>query len=265
MLIFAKLIKNISISIMKKIILFILTVTFLVSCKNDPQKLVKIEAKLLPITDSLQSKQEIEDFIQPYKEKVESEMNKVLSYTPIDLLRTDGALESSLGNLMADLCFERANPVFNSRTGKNIDFAMFNYGGIRAGISKGNITTEHAFNLMPFENSLVIVELSAAKIIELVNYLIEHNRAHPLSKHINLSITKNEYDLKINNEPLDKTKTYFVLTSDYLQNGGDLMNFFKGPISLHKTDYKVRSAIIDYFAETDTIKVKLDNRFVKIK
>ena len=43
------------------------------------------------------------------------------------------------------------------------------------------------------------------------------------------------------------------------------MNFFKDPVELHKIDYKVRNAIIDYFEETDTIKVKLDNRFVKTK
>ena len=264
MLILAKLIKNISIIIMKKFILFILTTIIVVSCKNEPQQLVKIEAKLLSVTDSIQAKKEIEELIQPFKLKVESEMSKVLSYTPIDLLRTDGVLESSLGNLMADLCFERANPIFLSRIKKNIDFAMFNFGGIRAAISKGNITTEHAFNLMPFENSLVVVELSATKIKELASYLIKNKKAHPLSKHIKLSITKKGYDLTINNEFLDDSKTYFVLTSDYLQNGGDLMNFFKNPIALHKIDYKVRNAIIDYFEEKDTIKVKLDNRFITI-
>jgi len=39
------------------------------------------------------------------------------------------------------------------------------------------------------------------------------------------------------------------------------MNFFKNPVNLYKTDYKLRNAIIDYFKETDTIKVKLDGRF----
>jgi len=145
---------------MKKIIISLFTISVLFSCKNEPQNLVKIEGKLLPISEELTEKQEITDFIQPYKVKVESEMNAVLSFTPTDLVRTDGELESSLGNLMADLCFERANPVFNSRTGKNIDFAMFNYGGIRAGISKGVVKMENAFNLMPFENSLVVVELN---------------------------------------------------------------------------------------------------------
>ncbi len=188
-------------------------------------------------------------------------MNTVLSYTPVNLTRNDRKLESSLGNLMADLCYQKANTIFNSRTGKNIDFALFNYGGIRAGIPQGVITNQHAFKLMPFENSLVVVELSAIKVIELINYLIASKRAHPLSKHINLTITKNGYTLKINNAPINKSKTYHVLTSDYLQNGGDNMNFFKNPISLYKLDYKVRNAIIDYFKETDTIKVTLDGRF----
>ena len=204
---------------------------------------------------------EIEEFIKPYREKVEGEMNTVLSYTEKDLVRTDGELESSLGNLMADLCFKRANPVFSSRTSKNIDFALFNYGGIRAGITKGGIKTENAFQLMPFENSLVVVELTSEKIKELVKYLINGKRAHPLSKQINLTITKIGYNLTINKKPIEDSKTYFVLTSDYLQNGGDHMNFFKNPVSIVNLDYKLRNAIIDYFKETDTIQVKLDGRF----
>lgn len=248
---------------MKKIIIYIFTISLFIACKNEPSTLVKIEGKQLPITEAIKSKKEIENFIMPYKESVDKEMQQVLSYTPQNLVRTDGELESSLGNLMADLCYIKGNPIFNSRTGKQIDFAMFNYGGIRAGITKGNITTQHAFNLMPFENSLVVVELNATKIKELVNYLITENKAHPLSKHFNLVITQKGYQLKINNKPLDNQKTYFVLTSDYLQNGGDNMNFFKDAINSYNLDYKVRNTIIDYFKETDTIQVSLDGRFLK--
>jgi 5'-nucleotidase len=246
---------------MKKFIIFIFTLFVIFSCKNDPQHLVRIEGKLIPVSEELNPKKVIETTIKPYKVKVESEMNAVLSFTPNELNRLDGKLESSLGNLMADLCYEKANAVFNSRTSKNIDFTMLNFGGIRAGISKGVITMEHAFNLMPFENELVVVELTTDKLSELINYLISENRAHPISKHLNLEITKNGYTLEINNQPVNTSKTYYVLTSDYLQNGGDNMNFFKNPVNLYKTDYKVRNAIIDYFKENDTIKVKLDGRF----
>ena len=154
---------------MKQIIISFFTIMMLFSCKNDPQHIVKIEGKLLPVSEEINSSKAIEDIIEPYKEKVEKEMNTVISYTPIDLVRTDGELESSLGNLLADMCYQRANPVFNSRTGKNIDFAIFNYGGIRSGITKGEITNQHVFKLMPFENFLVVVELTPGKINEMVN------------------------------------------------------------------------------------------------
>ncbi|WP_111709177.1 5'-nucleotidase C-terminal domain-containing protein [Lutibacter citreus] len=250
---------------MKKYILFFLSIIILNSCKKETQSLVRIEGKLLPITKEIKSVQQIDSFILPYKLKVEKEMNTILSYTKKDLVRTDGILESSLGNLMADMCFERANPIFNSRTGKNIDFALFNYGGIRAGITKGDITTANAFNLMPFENSLVVVELTAKKVNELVQYLIDKHIANPISKHIKLAISDNSYDLKIKNKKLDPAKTYFVLTSNYLQKGGDQMTFFSNPVSINLLDYKVRNAIIDYFSEKDTIYSNLDNRFIQIK
>ena len=246
---------------MKKFIILFFTIASLFSCKNNSLHLIRIEGKQLPITEEISSVIAIDSIIKPYRIKVEKEMNALLSYSSIELNRDDGMLESSLGNLLADLCYQKANPIFNLRTGKNIDFAMFNFGGIRAGISKGNITMENAFNLMPFENELVIVELTSDKIKELVNYLITRHKAHPLSNQVKLVITKNGYNFKINNIPFDASKTYFVLTSDYLQNGGDHMNFFKNPINLYKTDYKLRNAIIDYLKETDTIKVKLDGRF----
>ena len=248
---------------MKKFIIPFLTITLLISCKSEPYVLTKIEGKLLPVNSEIEENKDITKFIEPYKNHVEKEMNTVLSYTPITLTRTDAPLESSLGNLMADLCYEIANPVFNSRTGKDIDFAMFNYGGIRAGIQQGNITNSTAFQLMPFENSLVVVEMNADKIKELIQYLIAENRAHPLSKHINLTVKNDNYTVTINSKPLNNSETYYVLTSDYLQNGGDNMNFFKNPKNLYNLDYKVRNAIIDYFKSKDTIYTQLDGRFKK--
>ena len=245
---------------MKKNIVLFLTVLAFISCKNQPLHLIKVTGEQIAVSEKIITKKSIDSFVKPYREKVSKEMNSTLSYTPKDLTRTDGALESSLGNLMADLCYQKANAIFNARTGKNIDFSLFNYGGIRAGISKGIITKQHAFKLMPFENTLVVVALSGEKITELVTYLQNQKLAHPVSKHFNLILKKGSYHLKINNKNFDLTKTYYVLTSDYLQHGGDKMNFFKNPIKLYKTNYKVRNAIIDYFTETDTIKVMLDGR-----
>jgi len=242
------------------VIIIILLIT--IACKKSKKVLYKIEGKQLITDSTATNNKEISDIIAPYKKHLNEQLDSVLCTTPKDLTRIDGKLESTLGNLMADICYEQGNPVFEKQTNKTIDFVLFNYGGIRAPIPKGNITARNAFEVMPFENELVVVELSGKKISELLHYLFVNKKAHPISK-LSLKLNNETYqDVTISDVPFNDKKNYFVLTSDYLQEGGDKMNFFKSPISLHKTGYKIRTALIDYFKKTDSINPKLDNRFI---
>ncbi|RBW62426.1 UDP-sugar hydrolase [Tenacibaculum sp. E3R01] len=238
---------------------FFLAIT---SCKKNKTHLTKITAKTIAIDSTIQSSEKIDDTIAPYKKKLADNMSKVLSYTPEKLTRQGINMQSNLGNLLADLCIEMAAPIFKEKSNTSIDFSMFNHGGIRATIPAGKITKEHAFKLMPFENELVVAEITGNKVIELVNYFIENKVANPLSKNIELTIKENNYSLKINGEIFDKNKTYSVLTSDFLQGGGDKMIFFKNPKKLTKLNYKVRDAIINYFKKVDTLKTSIDNRII---
>jgi 2',3'-cyclic-nucleotide 2'-phosphodiesterase (5'-nucleotidase family) len=248
---------------MKKALLVFSLLLLFVECEKKTLHLVKTTAEIISIDSTFAENPAYKKRIAPYKNKMITEINTVISYAPQNINRYDGKLQSSLGNLLADLCYERTNVIFKERTGKEIDFSMFNYGGIRASISKGTVTNKNPFELMPFENSLVVVELSGKKVAELVDYFIKNKSAHPLSKNIELLInTDKSYQLKINNQKFDLTKNYFVLTSDYLQSGGDKMDFFKNPISLFKTDYKMRHAIIDEFKSLDTLRTSLDNRVI---
>ena len=248
---------------MKKALLVFSLIIIFIGCKKKTVSLVKITADIITIDSAFNEKAAYKKLIAPYKNKMIAEINSVISYAPKNINRYDGKMQSSLGNLLADLCYERANIIFKERTGKEIDFSMFNYGGIRASISKGAVTNKNPFELMPFENNLVVVELSGKKIMELVDYFIKNKSAHPLSKNIELLInTDASYQLKINNQKFDPTENYFVLTSDYLQSGGDNMDFFKNPISLFKTDYKMRHAIIDEFKSLDTLRASVDNRVI---
>ncbi|MBL4744845.1 MAG: 5'-nucleotidase C-terminal domain-containing protein [Flavobacteriaceae bacterium] len=237
----------------------------MISCTSPKKQLVETQTRLIPVNEKYQTDSLIDNYILPYRTSVDKEMSTIISYTPENLNSRDGKLESSLGNLLADLCYEQANPVFNKRTQEDIDFVLFNHGGIRASIGKGGITNRHAFQLMPFENMLVVVELTGEKVVEMVDYLNKSNRAHPLSKQVKLHLENDSIaTFTINNKPFDRSKNYFVLTSDYLQKGGDKMNFFANPVSLHELDYKFRAAIIDYFVKTDTVKTRLDQRFKRI-
>lgn len=248
---------------MRKIIA-LLAIFLAFSCSKEKQLISKIEGKRININDSLTANQEIEDFIKPFRERIQEDMEKVLSYAPKNMHKNDGELETTIGNLMADLVKSQSEPVYKKRTDKSIDICLLNHGGIRAPIPKGPIKTRTAFNVMPFENSIVVAELTAENIHNMVTYLAKAKRAHPISGlTIKLDKDFNVTEALVNGKPIEDGRTYTVVTSDYLQNGGDRMNFLKDPKSLEVLDYKIRNAMIDYFKTVDTIPAQLNGRFIQ--
>ena len=256
--------KHFRILYIKHFVIFI-TLCILTSCKQQSIGLTKIVATELIIDSTSKPVSGIENFILPYRERVNSILDSALAYAPYSISKTDGKYNTTAGNLMADLMLSEANPIFKKRTGKDIDFVLMNHGGIRSGISKGNVSARTAYEVMPFENNISVVELNGTSILELVDYLIKSKRAHPLSG-IQIILNKDETvkSLKINNKPLDEKASYFIATSDYLVSGGDDMVFFKNGLSFTALDYKIRNAMIDYFSKVDTLLPKIDNRYFKL-
>jgi len=247
---------------MKKIWILFFFSFLIIACKNNSHEVSKINAKQLKIGNEVKQDSSIIQLFTPYKKKMTNEITKSLSFSPKILERTDGNLQSTLGNLVADLSYEKANELFKNKTGKNVDFSMSNYGGIRAAIMKGDVTVSNAFELMPFDNTLVVVELNYDKIKALFNYFVAKKRAHPLSKNIQLTIKNDSYNVLINGKAIKKDKTYFVATSNYLQKGGDGMIFFSEPESMFDSNFLIRDAIVDYFESKDTLSANLDNRVI---
>ena len=193
-------------------------------------------------------------------------MNTPISYSPETYKKNDGELNSTLSNMFADATYEMSNPVFNKMSGKNIDIVLLNNGGIRSIISKGNISEKTAFELMPFENSIVVLELNGLSIIKMIDYLRKVKLQHPIS---GLQITlNNDYsvnEVKINGVSIENEKKYYVATTDYLLEGGDKMYFLAETTKTSDINYKMRDILIDYFKKYDTLKLKSDNRFIRIK
>ncbi|MCM4157886.1 5'-nucleotidase C-terminal domain-containing protein [Gramella sp. AN32] len=235
-----------------------------VSCKQTKLANLSSKTERIAIDASLEEDTEIKAFIEPYKNHLDAMLDSVVAYNPSTLDKNDGDLNTALGNLMADAVLELANPVFKSRTGENIDFVLLNHGGIRSQLPKGNISARSAYNLMPFENEVVVVELTGKKVRAMIQYLGKAKRAHPVSG-INLKADSKFkiYSATVAGKSIDENRNYFVATSDYLQQGGDNMNFFSNPVNSYQIDYKIRKVLIDYFNKIDTIKAKIDNRYTK--
>ena len=241
----------------------ILTVFTFLSCAEKKLHVNKVEAKQIPITESLSQTDSIEQFIAPFRKHIDEDLNTVLCYASENIDKK-GTWQTKIGNLQSNITLASARKIFSKRQHENVDICLLNNGGIRAIINKGNITTRTAFELMPFENNLVVVALKGEQVLEMINYIIKEKKPHPLAG-VTFTIDKNDVaqHILIQNEPLDLKKNYYVATNDYLYNGGDNMKFFKKAIKIYDLDYKIRNVWIDYFKEIDTIPVLTDIRIVK--
>ena len=248
----------------KHFVVFI-TIVCGISCRDSSTSLSEITSTQTSIDSSLDSADTINEFIAPYRKRLNDVLDSTLAYAPYNIGKEDGQFNTSEGNLLADIIFSEAQPIFKSRTGKDIDFVVFNHGGIRSAISKGNVSARTAFEVMPFDNSIVVVALDGNTIIEMIDFLRDSGRAHPVSGiQIVLNSDNTLKSLRIQGEPLDLARTYYVATSNYLVTGGDNMFFFKKAKDIIDTDYFIRNAIIDYFKRVDTVSALVDDRFIRL-
>lgn len=235
------------------------------SCKES-LVLESTEYNRIAIDDSLSKNSELETFIAPYRVKINAEMDKPLAYNAFSMFKTDTPDNTAIGNMMADAVYEMAEPIFFKRYQKKIDAVLLNYGGIRAGMSEGTVTTRTAYEIMPFENMVIIAELDGKQIKEMINYLSRSAKAHPIANmKLKFDIKGNLITAIINGKPLNENETYFIATSNYLIEGGDDMNFFSKAKKLYDVDYKLRNLFIDYFTKKDTIRSFADDRLIKLK
>lgn len=248
-------------------IIFYSLLSLVLSCKGNGKENLKISetnAERIAVDDSVESDAQISEFIAPYKKHLNETLDSIVAYNPNLLSKNNGDLNTAIGNLMADIVMLQAGPVIKRKSGRNIDLVLLNHGGIRSELPKGGINARSAYKLMPFENEIVVAELTGKQINQMLRYLEKAKTAHPVSG-IEIKADKNYkiFDAKIQGEKIDENKTYLVATSDYLLNGGDNMAFFKDPVNIYGADYKIRNAIIDYFNKTDTIKAEIDQRYIR--
>ena len=246
--------------------IFLLYALTFFACKGKHWEVSRIEGKQIPVADTIVEDSAINDYLEPFREGIKKDLDSTLAYSPITLSKKDGDYNTAIGNMMADAVFEQASPVYERRTGHKIDMVFLNHGGIRSLLPKGNISKRNAYEIMPFENSIIIAHMKGTAIRSLIEYLLQAKRANPISRlKVSMDANFKLVSATINGEPIDDDRIYFVATSDYLFNGGDNMIFFKDNLGSTLLDYKIRNALIDYFIKKDTLNPKKDDRFIQVK
>ncbi|WP_317168289.1 5'-nucleotidase [Flavobacterium silvaticum] len=233
---------------------FVLFLTFASCCilSGCSSSVTQIKGSNFAVTEKAGSSSEIDKFIKPYRDKIDADMNTVLAFAP-QTIDKSGKLQTPIGNLFADMTLESARFLLSKRENKTVDFCLLNAGGVRSIIPKGNVTTRVAYEIMPFDNNLIVVELKGQQVQELLEYFASEKKPHPIAGiHFDIKDGKPE-NVFIGSVPFDNNRNYTVATSDYLYNGGDNMLFFKKAVAKYDLDYKLRNVLIDYFEKNDTI------------
>jgi 2',3'-cyclic-nucleotide 2'-phosphodiesterase (5'-nucleotidase family) len=199
--------------------------------------------------------------IKPYKIQLDSQMSEILAYSEVSMYKDQP--EGLLNNFISDLIYFKGNEYLKRSNNLTAPICLLNYGGLRTGLPKGAITMRNIYELMPFENELVAIEIQGSKMALLLNYLARKGGMPETG--IRMSIKDNAAtNVTIQGDPFDETKNYLIITSDYLAMGGDDMSFLLNPVAKYALGLKVRDAIIDYLKEQtqkgNTITTQLDKR-----
>ena len=234
-------------------ILFLLLISLFIGCKTvnhlaDTDN-VNIEVEADQVDTNMEA------FIAPYRSEMEEEMQQVIGSNETMLTKTRP--NSSLGNVVADLLHDQAAIYLNIK----VDFAIHNYGGIRTNsLSPGPITRGEIFELMPFDNYLLVLSMTKDDIILLCDRIIELN-GWPISRGLSITVKDDRVsDIKINGQPLEDGKTYQMAIPDYVANGGDSCHFLTAIEQQHTGKY-IREALIDRisFLESEGKALKSNN------
>lgn len=191
----------------------------------------------MPIDGDQPEDKAIQAMIAPYKTKLDAEMTAVIGKATMELDK--GKVESPLGNFTADLMQAEAE----IESGRKVDMGAITTGGLRTPIKKGEIMMQDIFELMPFENQVMLLTLDSALVIEMFHYLYERKNLAVSNSIVVYGQNGEIASLVVGGAQLAGDRDYMLSISDYLANGGDDMLFLrKAPSEMLRL--KVRDAII---------------------
>ena len=238
----------------KSSILFLLIV-ILCSCGHKPLGVVKATTEAIAVNASADGIQDADYLahLAPIKEDMEREMNVQLGYAPEDLW-VDGP-ECPMLNWATDALWEAAKQAYDGR----VDIAIVNMGGMRCAWPAGPITKGNVFELMPFDNRLVVLTLKGEDVLALCESFAQYGGQGVAGMRVK-TVNGHVAQVMIGGKALDTKATYTVATSDYLSGGADHMDALTRYVDYWNSDLLIRDLYLDAVREQDTIRAAVDGR-----
>lgn len=155
-------------------------------------------------------------FVDKKKSKLDKNMNVVIGRTDMAMVNFKPA--SPLSNFLTDLLLE--NGPQKVEPAAVCDFAMLNFGGIRAQLPEGNVTVGNIYALSPFDNYLVLIDVKGSELRKALMKFTDKFSA-PMAGIKMVYRNGRPVKILIGGEPLSDTKTYRMITLNFIAEGGD--------------------------------------------
>jgi 2',3'-cyclic-nucleotide 2'-phosphodiesterase (5'-nucleotidase family) len=200
--------------------------------------------------------------VNSLKAKMTAETQTVIGSANRTLIK--GKPQSLLSNFTADAIFDYASGLWGP-----VDFAAANIGGIRNTLNQGQITIGNMYEIFPFNNRIVLLELQGKAVKEFFDSIAGAG-GECLSKNIEVIIKdKAVNSLKIGGKVVDDGKIYRIATLDYLAEGNDRMEALLKAVKITDSNILLRDAMIEFIKkqteENKAIDSNLDNRITIIQ
>jgi 5'-nucleotidase len=184
--------------------------------------------------------------------------------------------DSPLGSMVAH--------AMQTRHGVETDFALTNSLGIRTDIQAGPVTREEMFNVLPFDNTIVVMLLSGVEVQELADYATQRSASRGCNAQAQISGARfvmncaagfaqdvtvggswdpcyEDTDCPANEvcsaemcgRPIVPEGVYELATNDYIARGGSGFKVLEQNTSKVDTGISMRDAVITYFLDHPNI------------
>lgn len=224
--------------------------------------------RLLPVTAQTPEQPVVADIVAKWGAELNAKMEQVVGTAAVGLDGERGQVrtrETNLGNLITDIMRETVGA----------DVAVNNGGGIRASINEGPITVGEVYTVLPFDNTLVKLEVTGEDLLAVLEHGVSK---YPETAGAFLQVSGLEFtfdpsrepghrvtNVLVGGKPLSLNKTYTLATNDFMAAGGDGYEMLKTAPRLLETGDMLRDVVVEYIAEKGTIAPQVEGRITVVE
>jgi 2',3'-cyclic-nucleotide 2'-phosphodiesterase (5'-nucleotidase family) len=247
---------------MKGVIFFLFVIVSFVSCSQ--YKLVSMSATQISVdkrADTIQD-QRMVALLKPYADSSAKVANTVIGYSDqtMRVKRPEGVLSDFFADAMLSYSQQRYPT-------DSVSIAVTNVGGLRNPIFKGPVTVGKIYELMPFENALMVLYLKGTAVQQMADSIAKYGGA---VAGIRFGINgSHATHVMVQGVPLEANKIYAIATNDYIAKGNDHFDALLQAVQAKTYPVSLRRLMIEYIQQETkqgrTIHQLLDGRIYEDK